>query len=42
MQSQFNSVTDVDEWTAMLDWVIDQHERFRRAVDAVGGLAALT
>jgi Domain of unknown function (DUF4268) len=42
VQSQFESVTHVDQWSAMLDWVIDVHSRFRRAIDAVGGLAALT
>lgn len=39
--SQFDDVADVALWPAMLDWVLDQHERFRRAVDAVGGLATL-
>ncbi|MEB4208017.1 DUF4268 domain-containing protein [Mycobacterium sp. 94-17] len=39
--SQFGSVADVDLWPAMLDWVLDQHERFRQAVDAVGGLQRL-
>jgi hypothetical protein len=39
-QSQFKDITNVAEWPAMLDWVMDQHVRFRQAVDAVGGLAA--
>ena len=39
--SQFDDVADVDVWPAMLDWALDQHERFRQAVDAVGGLAGL-
>jgi hypothetical protein len=26
-----------DAWPAMLDWVLDQHERFRQAVETVGG-----
>jgi hypothetical protein len=25
----------------MLDWVLDQHVRFRRAIEAVGGLGSL-
>jgi hypothetical protein len=39
--SQFDDVADVDLWPAMLDWVLDQHVRFRRAVEAVGGLGSL-
>lgn len=39
--SHFDDVADVDLWPAMLDWVLDQHERFRQAVDSVGGLASL-
>jgi hypothetical protein len=39
-QSEFKRVLHVDEWPAMLDWAIDQHVRFRLAVDAVGGLAS--
>jgi Domain of unknown function (DUF4268) len=41
VESQFESVMNEDEWPAMLDWVIDQHVRFRRAVDAVGGSTVL-
>ncbi|OBF65338.1 hypothetical protein A5753_08595 [Mycobacterium sp. 852002-51971_SCH5477799-a] len=39
--SQFDDVADVDLWPAMLDWALDQHERFRQAVEAVGGLGRL-
>ena len=40
--SQFHDVADVDLWPAMLDWVLNQHVRFRQAVEAVGGLGSLT
>lgn len=40
VQSEFKSVLSVDEWPAMLDWVMDRHVKFRQAVDAVGGLGA--
>ncbi len=40
-RSPFDSVIDVDQWPAMLDWVIDHHVRFRQAVNAIGGLASL-
>jgi Domain of unknown function (DUF4268) len=40
--SQFADVAEVDLWPAMLDWVLDQHVRFRQAVEAVGGLGSLT
>jgi hypothetical protein len=36
--SPFDSVTDIEQWPAMSDWLIDQHVRFKRAVQAVGGL----
>jgi hypothetical protein len=39
--SQFVDVADVELWPAMLDWVMDQHGRFRQAVEAVGGLGRL-
>ena len=39
--SQFDNVADVDLWPAMLDWVLDQHVRFRQAVEAVGGVGTL-
>jgi Domain of unknown function (DUF4268) len=39
--SAFGDVADVDLWPAMLDWVLDQHGRFRQAVEAVGGLGRL-
>lgn len=39
--SQFTDVAEVDQWPVMIDWLIDQLARFRRAIDAVGGLAAL-
>ena len=36
--SPFDSVTDIDQRPAMIDWLIDQHVRFKRAIQAVGGL----
>jgi len=39
--SHFDNVADVDLWPAMLDWVLDQHVRFRQAVEAVGGVGTL-
>jgi Domain of unknown function (DUF4268) len=39
--SKFDDVADVDLWPAMLDWVLDQHVRFRQALEAVGGLGSL-
>ncbi len=39
--SPFDGVADVDQWPAMIDWLIDQHARFREAVEAVGGLESL-
>jgi Domain of unknown function (DUF4268) len=39
--SQFDNVADVDLWPVMLDWVVDQHVRFRQAVEAVGGVGIL-
>jgi hypothetical protein len=39
--SAFDSVADVDQWPAMIDWLLDQHARFRRAIQAVGGLGSL-
>lgn len=41
VESQFDDVADVDRWPAMLDWALDQHGRFRQAVEAVGGLGRL-
>ncbi|WP_375487757.1 DUF4268 domain-containing protein [uncultured Mycobacterium sp.] len=41
VSSQFDDVADVDLWPAMLDWVLDQHVRFRKAVQTVGGLGSL-
>lgn len=42
--SPFQSVVvaDQDKWPAMIDWLMDQHVRFKRAIDAVGGLSSLT
>lgn len=34
--SSFDSVMNVDQWPVMIDWLMDQHARFRRAVQAVG------
>jgi Domain of unknown function (DUF4268) len=39
--SAFDSVADVEQWPAMMDWLLDQHVRFRRAIQAVGGLGSL-
>jgi hypothetical protein len=39
--SPFESVKDVDQWPAMIDWLIDQHLRFKRAIQAVGGLGSV-
>lgn len=36
--SEFDDVANVEQWPAMLDWLLDQHVRFRKAVEAVGGL----
>lgn len=41
VESQFDDVADVDRWPAMLEWALDQHGRFRQAVEAVGGLGRL-
>ena len=38
--SPFESVADVDQWPAMIDWLIDQHVRFKYAIQAVGGLGS--
>lgn len=38
----FGDVADVERWPAMTDWLIDQHARFRRAIQAVGGPGSLT
>jgi hypothetical protein len=38
--SPFGSVDDRDEWPAMMDWLIDGHVRFRRAIQVVGDLDA--
>lgn len=39
--SRFTDIAEVDQWPVMIDWLIDQLTRFRSAIDAVGGLAAL-
>lgn len=39
--SAFNDVANVEQWPAMIDWLLDQHLRFRRAIQAIGGLASL-
>lgn len=41
VKSEFSSVTAVDDWPSMLDWLMDQHARFRKAVAAVGGIKSL-
>ena len=39
--SSFDDVEAVDQWPAMIDWLLDQHVRFRQAVEAIGGLDSL-
>lgn len=39
--SEFGDISHVEQWSAMIDWLRDQHVRFRKAVEAVGGLAAI-
>lgn len=39
--SPFGDVEDVDQWPAMVDWLMDQHARFRGAIDAIGGPGSL-
>ncbi|OBI45200.1 DUF4268 domain-containing protein [Mycobacterium colombiense] len=36
--SPFESIDDRDQWPTMMDWLIEQHVRFKRAIEAVGGL----
>ncbi|WNG84828.1 DUF4268 domain-containing protein [Mycobacterium sp. ITM-2016-00316] len=38
--SAFTSVADRDQWPAMMEWLIQKHLGFRRAIQAVGGLDA--
>jgi len=40
--SEFSDVTDVDQWAEMIAWLLDQHVRFRRAIQAAGGLGSLS
>ncbi|PQP50705.1 DUF4268 domain-containing protein [Mycolicibacterium austroafricanum] len=40
VQAPFKNITETEQWPAILDWLIDQHVRFRRAFEAVGGLSA--
>jgi hypothetical protein len=40
--SPFGDVEDVDQWPVMIDWLLDQHARLRRAIQAVRGLDRLT
>ena len=39
--SSFDGVADQDNWPTMMDWLLDQHVRFKRAIQAVGGLGSL-
>ena len=41
VQSQFESVEDVEQWPAMLDWLMEKHAKIRAALDAIGGVASL-
>ncbi len=36
--SPFNSIDEREQWPAMMDWLIEQHIRFKQAIEAVGGL----
>jgi hypothetical protein len=36
--SPVGSITDVKQWSEMIDWLVNQNERFMRAIHAVGGL----
>lgn len=36
--SGFTSVMDEDQWTAMQDWLLGQHARFREALEVVRGM----
>lgn len=38
VMSAFDSVDDRDRWPAMMDWLIEQHVLFRRAIQTVGGI----
>jgi hypothetical protein len=40
--SEFADIGNIDQWPSMVDWLLDQHARFRRAIQAVGGLGART
>jgi hypothetical protein len=35
--SPYDSVADIDQWPAMIDWLMDQHVRFKRAIRAIRG-----
>jgi hypothetical protein len=39
--SSLGAVEDVDRWPAMIDWLLDQYARFRRAIQAFGGVGSL-
>jgi hypothetical protein len=36
--SPFDSVDDRDQWSAAMDWLIEMHLRFKRAIHEIGGL----
>ena len=40
--STFSDVADVEQWSAMIDWLVDRHVRFGSAIQAVGGLGSLS
>jgi hypothetical protein len=40
--SEFSDVAEIDSWPAMTDWLIDRQIRLRAAIDAVGGIPAVT
>lgn len=37
VNSPFRQIGDIDEWPRMIDWLLDQHVHFRRAIAAVCG-----
>nr|WP_090339730.1 DUF4268 domain-containing protein [Mycolicibacterium malmesburyense]CRL68244.1 hypothetical protein CPGR_00797 [Mycolicibacterium malmesburyense] len=38
IESSFENINDRDQWPAMMEWLIERHDRFKEAIRAVGGL----
>lgn len=38
IESSFKSIDEREQWSAMMDWLIEKHLRFKEAIQAVGGL----